>query len=262
MATRPVPDGDKIEQLQLRCQTDLRFLVTKVMGMTRWSSPLHDDLVETIESPGDRKLILLPRGHQKSTIVTVAWVIQQLLRDPNIRVQIISATWKLSKDLLHQIKAVLTTTVLPEIFGSFCTNQTRWTTEFIDIAQRTRHTKDPSISTAGIDTGKTGSHCDLMVCDDVVSPENSTTAEMVRKTIDSYRDCLPLLDPGGKLIVIGTRYSMSDLYGSLLENEARTINGTVLETESDRRNWRQHLYQNTYAKNQGEATQTTSQTGT
>lgn len=234
---------EKLDFLREKCQTDLRFLVTKIMGMTRWSSPLHDDLVKTVDSPGDRKLILLPRGHQKSTVITVAWVIQQLLKDPNIRVQIISATWKLSKDLLHQIKAILTTTALPDIFGSFANSTTRWTTEFIDIAQRTRHVKDPSISTAGIDTGKTGSHCDLMLMDDICSPENSTTPEMIRKTVDSYRDALPLLDPGGRLVVIGTRYSMSDVYGYILENESRSINGRVLNTEVERREWRRLAYE-------------------
>ena len=233
---------ERLHALRNRCKTDLRFLVTRIMQMPRWSSPLHDDLVKTVDSAGDRKLILLPRGHQKSTVITVAWIIQQLLKDPNLRVMIVSATWKLSKDLLHQIKSVLTNTALKDLFGDFNTGQTRWTTEFIDVAQRTKHTKDPSISTAGIDSGKTGSHCDLIVFDDVCSPENSTTPEQIFKTIESFRDCLPLLDPGGKILVIGTRYAMSDLYGMLIENESRSINGQLLETEDDRRNWRKFQY--------------------
>lgn len=237
-------DQEKLAALQERCKADLKFLVTKIMGMPRWSSPLHDDLVATVEGEGDRKLILLPRGHQKSTIITVGWVIQQLLRDPNIRVQIISATWKLSKDLLHQIKSVLTSTALPEIFGPFSNSETRWTTEAFDIAQRTKITRDPSVSTGGIDTGKTGSHCDLMVLDDVCSPENSTTPEQIRKTVESYRDCLPLLDPGGRLIVIGTRYAMSDVYGMIIENESRSINGRIIATEEERREWRRMAYAN------------------
>lgn len=234
---------ERLRTLQDKCRTDLRFLVTKIMQMPRWSSPLHDDLVKVVDGPGDRKLILLPRGHQKSTIITVGWVVQQILRDPNVRIQIISATWKLSKDLLHQIKAVLTTTALKDIFGDFCTPQTRWTTEFIDVAQRTKHTKDPTISTGGIDTGKTGSHCDLLVFDDIVSPENTTTPEQINKTNDSFRDCLPLLDPGGRIVLIGTRYAMSDLYGYLIENESRSINGRAIENEEDRREWRKLAYE-------------------
>lgn len=231
----------RLNALRERCKTDLKFLVTKIMGLTRWGQ-LHDDLVKTVDSPGDRKLILLPRGHQKSVTVSVAWVVQQILKDPNIRIMIVSSTWKLSKDLLHQIKSVLTQTALKDIFGDFSTNQTRWTTEFIDVAQRTRHSKDPTISTAGIDTGKTGSHVDLLIFDDVVDPQNSATPEQINKTIDAYKDCLPLLDAGGRIIVIGTRYAMQDLYGYLIEKESRSINGTYLESEEQRRDWRKFQY--------------------
>lgn len=239
----PINDNTdvKLDAIKERCKTDLKFLVTKIMGLTRWGQ-LHDELVQFVDSPGDRKLVLLPRGHQKSTIISVGWVVQQVLRDPNIRILIVSAQWKLAKDLLHQIKSVLTQSALKDIFGPFETNQTRFTTEFIDVAQKTKHSKDPTISTGGIDSGKTGSHCDLLIFDDCVSPENTTSAEMIKKTIDSYRDCLPLLDPGGKIVVIGTRYSMADMYGYILENESRSINGYFFQDESERKSWRNVQY--------------------
>ena len=235
------PQLKKIEILRERCKTDLKFLVTKVMQMPRWSDALHGDLVRILEGEGDRKLILLPRGHQKSTIITVAWTIQQLLRNPDLRVQIISATWKLSKDLLHQIKGILESSVLKDLFGEFYQTKCRWTIEVIDIAQRTKMLKDPTITTLGIDTGKTGSHCDLMVFEDIVVPENSNTSEQIQKTISSYRDCLPLLDPGGRIVIIGTRYALSDLYGYLIANEARSINGNILDKTEDRNNWRKFI---------------------
>lgn len=231
----------KLDNLVERCQIDLKFLVTEILGLKRWDDELHGELVKVLEALGDRKLILLPRGHQKSTIITVAWVVQQILRDPNIRVQIISATWKLSKDLLHQIKRILEDSDLKELFGAFATRKTRWSTEYIDVAQSTRRSKDPTISTGGINTGKTGSHCDLMILDDVVSPENTTTPELIRKTIDSYKDLLPLIDPGGILVIVGTRYSMADLYGYLLENEAQSINGHTFIDEADRKVWRKYV---------------------
>lgn len=206
--------------------------------MPRWSEPLHTDALQVIEAPGDRKLLLLPRGHQKSTIFSVGWVIQQILKDPDIRVKIISATWPLAKDLLHQTKSILTQSVLPDIFGQFLEPKCRWTTDNIDVAQRKRWLKDPTISTGGIDTGKTGGHCDLMIFDDIVTPENTTTPEQVRKVVDGYQACLPLLDPGGRLLIIGTRYVMGDIYGYLIEQESRSINGKMLESEEQRKEWR------------------------
>jgi len=233
---------DKKAILRERCKADLKFLVTQVCGLTRWNDNLHGGLQAHLEKPGDRKIILLPRGHQKSTIISVIWVIQQLLRNPNETVGLYSATWKLSKDLLHQIKNILITSPLKDLFGSFQSQDGRWTIDNIDIAQKNSIlSKDPSISTGGLDTGKTGSHCSLMVFDDVVTPENTTTPEQVRKAIDSYKDCLPLLNPGGRIVLVGTRYTMGDLYGDLIENESRSINDVPIETVEQRQNWRELL---------------------
>ncbi len=132
-------------------------------------------------------------------------------------------------------------TLLKDLFGEFVNPKTRWTTEFIDVAQRSKFLKDPTISTAGIDTGKTGSHCDIMVFDDLITPETVNTSEQMAKITSSYRDCLPLLDPGGVIVIVGTRYAMGDLYQHIIENESRTINGNVLENVDDRKNWRQYV---------------------
>lgn len=232
---------DKASVLRDHCRINLKFLTTEIFGLTRWSDSLHGDLVKHLDSPGDRKLVLLPRGHQKSTIISVIWVIQQLLRNPNLTVGIYSANWKLSKDLLHQIKNMLVTSPLKSLFGSF-EGSGRWTIESIDINQKNKAlSKDPSISTGGIDGGKTGSHCDLMIFDDIVTPENTTTPEQTRKTIEAYKDCLPLLNPGGRIVVIGTRYAQGDLYGQLIEQEARSINGIFFQAEEDRKKWRTML---------------------
>jgi len=215
-------------------------MVTDVLGMTRWNDELHGGMVKHIEAPGDRKVVLVPRGHQKSTIISVCWTVQQLLRDPNETFGIYSAKWSLAKDLLHHIKNILTGSVLKDIFGEFRSREGRWTLEEIDIAQKNfLTTKNPSIRTGGLDGGKTGTHCSKLIFDDPVTPENTTTPEQVRKTIEAYRDCLPLLDAGGKIIVVGTRYANGDLYGELIENESRSINGIAIPTEADRKNWRQ-----------------------
>jgi len=231
-----------IEVLKKKCETDLKYLTTKVLGLNRWSDGLHNDLAQTLDAPGDRKLILLPRGHQKTTIASVVWTIQQLLRNQNETISIYSATWKLSKDILHQIKAILQESPLKEMYGAFYSRNSRWTNDCIDIAQANKAiNKNPSISTGGMDTGKTGSHCSLMIFDDIVTPENTATGDQISKTIQTYRDCLPLLDPGGRMVMIGTRYTISDLYGRILEEESRSINGKLLLTEDDRKKWREYI---------------------
>lgn len=172
----------------------------------------------------------------------MGWTIQQLLRNPEVTNTIVSATWSLSRGILREMSGYLTTSSeLPKYFGNFKTKNTYWTKEAINISQK-KILKNPSILTAGVDTGKTGSHCDNLIFDDIVSPENCTTKEQIQKIIEAYRDCLPLLNPGGKKIMIGTRYAIGDIYGHIMEREMRSMNGHVFTDEEDRKNWRKYTW--------------------
>lgn len=233
---------DKLEKLQHKCRTDLKFLTVNVLGLSRWSDELHGGLAEFLDAPGDRKGILLPRGHQKTTIASTIWPIQQLLKNPNESIAIYSATWGLSKDILKHIKTILVQSPLKDIFGDFYNRECLWTNEEIDIAQKNGLlSKNPSIRTGGVDTSKTGTHCSLMIMDDIVTPETTTTPEQMKKTIEAYKACLPLLDAGGRLVIVGTRYAQGDVYGHLLDKESRSINGKEIESEEARKKWRDLL---------------------
>lgn len=180
----------------------------------------------------------MPRGHQKTSFVTVGWTIQQILKDPNETVLIVSAVWSLARDILREISGYLETGILPELFGQFKTASTYWTNEALDIAQKGINQKNPTIRTAGIDTGKTGAHCSLMIFDDIVSPENTTTKDQINKVMESYKAHLPLLDPGGRIVMIGTRYAIGDIYGHIIANEMGSMNGHEFKNVEERKNWR------------------------
>lgn len=236
-------DKKKLEALQQACKTDLKFLCKDVLGMSDWEDGLHGDLAKELAKPDQRKLFLLPRGHLKSSIITVGWATQQVLLDPNIRILITNAVWDKSRAFLNQISGYLVDrSALPQIFGAFQTPNMRWTRDEIEIAQRTKRTiKEPTISTAGLEKSLTGYHYDLIINDDLVDRENTTTKEQVEKVKSFYRNTLPLLDPGGRIVNIGTRWIIGDLYQELIETQATEINGRKLLTPADRQNWRTYL---------------------
>lgn len=236
---------DKTEALKMACKTDLRFLCKEVLGMKDWEDNLHGGLAEELEQPESRKLFLMPRGHLKSSIITVGWGLQQVLRDPNIRVLITNAVWDKARAFLNQISGYMTDkSALPQIFGAFQTPNMRWTRDEIEISQKTLRTiKEPTISTAGLEKSLTGYHYDLIIHDDLVDKENVTTKEQIEKVKSFYRNSLPLLDPGGRIVVIGTRWVIGDLYQELIETQATSINGRKIETVDDRLNWRSYIPQ-------------------
>jgi hypothetical protein len=214
-----------------------------VLGMDQWHDPLHNQIQDLLKKPGGEKLILVPRGHLKTSIVTVGYVIQQIVTNPNIRVLIMNGVWDFSRIVLSQIQGYMTDkSILPAIFGPFNTPDSLWTRERITIAQRTKGTaKEPTITTAGLETSLTGMHFDLILLDDLVNPENVTTKEQKEKVLARYRDCKNLLDPGGKMVVVGTRYATDDLYGQIIENEAQTMNGHLFTGAEDRAQWRNYV---------------------
>lgn len=228
--------------LREKCQTDLKFLAKDICGMEAWEDSLHNDLAAFLEQPTDKKLILVPRGHLKSSIVTVVWTIQQILKNPNIRILITNAVWDTARLFLREISGLLTDkSLLSEIFGTFDGPKSKFTQDEITISQRTIGTiKEATITTAGIERALTGGHYDIIIHDDLVEENNINTKEQIHKVIRFYQNSLDLVDPGGQILVVGTRWAMSDLYGWIMENEMESLNGIKVLPE-ERMKWRTYL---------------------
>lgn len=235
-------ESAELSALKRKCKTDLKFLCKNVLGMRDWDDILHGDLVRELNMPDRHKLLLIPRGHLKSSIVTVGWSIQQILINPNIRIFISNAVWDLSRNFLREIVGLLgEKSPLSDIFGQFNGNGSQFTQDEIIISQRTSGTiKEPTIKTGGVEKAVTGMHFDIMIHDDLVEENNIGTPEQIQKIIRFRNNCLDLLDPGGIEIIIGTRWAMGDLYGYLIESEMTSLNGKVISPE-ERSRWRELL---------------------
>jgi hypothetical protein len=232
----------KLEAVKKACKEDLKFLCVNVLGFSDWDI-IHDQMRDYLKNAGRQKLILIPRGHLKSSIVTVGYAIQRILKNPDIRILITNATWDNSRKFLGQISEMMTgKSLLTDIFGSF-KGDGRWTLEELTVAQRVKATKEPTISTAGIEKSLTSQHYDLIIHDDLVNRENITTREQKEKVLSFYKDSLSLLDPGGEMSVIGTRWATDDLYGHLLENDLESMNGVKLEGPEEKATWRKWIKQ-------------------
>ncbi len=178
----------------------------------------HGAPIRALESKKPRKLLVLPRGTFKSSIGVVAYSCWLLIRNPNERILIDSEVYTNSKNFLREIKAHLERPELTTIFGEFKTDHT-WNEGEIIIQQRTKVLKEASITCGGIETVKVGQHYSTIICDDLNSGNNSSSKEGCEKVITHYRMNQAILEPGGKLVVIGTRYSAADLIQFILDNE-------------------------------------------
>ena len=187
-------------------------------------APFHKELCNFVTDRVDRKkLILVPRLHLKSKLITIGYSIQQLIKNPKIRILIYSATWQTAVDLNLNIQRKLQGTVrIKEIWGDLAVNAKEWSQDRTRLSEN--NTREPTITAAGIDNNLVGGHYDIIIMDDVVNRDNIATMDQIRKVIQRYKDSLDLLETGGQMIIIGTRWHDSDLYGWILDpsNDIKT----------------------------------------
>lgn len=192
-----------------------------LLGYKDLSWDTHGRLCQTLESASKRKLIVMPRGCFKSSIASVAYPIWLLLNNPNLRIMIDSEVYENSRKFLREIKAHLLSHKVVSLFGDL--KGSTWTEGEIVLSSRTINKKEASITCSGIGAQKTSQHYDFCVGDDLNSPKNSLTPEACSKVIDHFRMYTSLLDPGGTIVIIGTRYSEMDVIGHILDTDARPL---------------------------------------
>lgn len=91
-----------------------------------------------------------------------------------------------------------------------------------------------------MESAKTGNHYDIIINDDIVVRENVTTRDQIEKVVNFHRDCYALGDPGFKLVDVGTRWAMNDIYGQIIETQMRSLNGHIFKDDLDRSEWRKY----------------------
>ena len=194
----------------------MKFLCREILGFKDWSRNwnLHDRIMLFMDKPAKFKLILIPRDHLKSTIITKGWSIQQMLRNPDVRILIANNTWDNARNFLQSIENYLTASVLPDLFGNFVSP--RWNKDDCVIRQRRQISDAPTIATTGLEKEQTSQHYDIIIADDLVARENVKTKEQREKVKDYIASLYALLEPKGMMVVVGTRWSKDDAYEDLL----------------------------------------------
>ncbi len=178
----------------------------------------HRQICEFIENWGRRKkMLLLPRGSFKTTVATIAYSIQRIITNPNIRILIASETINQAQKFLSEIKGQFQSENFKLYYGDMLP-ETGWTGGEITVNTRTAIKKEPTIMTAGTDTTRVGMHFDLIIVDDCHSQKNTSNSEQISQTKDWYRLLLSMLEPTAQILVVGTRYDYNDLYATI-QNE-------------------------------------------
>jgi hypothetical protein len=243
------------KKLRILCKTDLFFLCN-VLGFTRLSPNLHGNLCKWMQgTKGDQyREILLPRGHFKSTIATIAHSIQIVLPDDsgeelwplslgtNCRLLIAHETAEQASRFLYAITAqFLGNPLLMALFPECVPNARKHKINKNELElPRSERWPEPTIDTMGVGGKSQGRHYNYLKLDDLFGDKARDSDAERKTTLDWFDNVQSFFSyhSKDKFDLVGTRWSLDDLYshahtayGSELKKYIRPIEEFVKDSE-------------------------------
>lgn len=218
-----VPDLTRSERALLGCN-DRYYLLTCLLGRVDAFHPWLFARCREVEEDPDGFLDLWAREHYKSTIITFAGIIQEVMIDPELTVGIFSVTRDIAKAFLRQIKEEferndeLKAIYRDVLWERPARDAPTWSVTDGIVVQRRSNPKEATIEAWGLLDGMpVGRHFALRDYDDVVTEKTVTNEDQQRKTIERWELSDNLGAGDNRIWVPGTRYHFGDAYGVMLD---------------------------------------------
>jgi len=227
----PLADRQR-ERRRRRAESDLYFLCAKVLGY-EWSPALQRGMTEGFHYELCKRMDRLrghprvgtfcARWHLKTTVFTIGLAVQEILRNPDVTILISHAVdeevEKIVSEIANQFQANKELRRLaPEIVPAV--NNKRWSKSNQFTVRRTKFSRQPTVLGRGAGAEITGSHVDMILLDDIIG-RRTIEDSALPKIASWYRNTvLPVLNPGGRIRAVGTRWHHDDLWGKFIGDPA------------------------------------------
>jgi predicted phage terminase large subunit-like protein len=191
-----------------------RYRLPEDMTLAPHHKLLTDALDEVEKGECDRLLVMMPPGSAKSTYGSVYFPEYFAGRNPQLSIIAASHTTELAERFGRRVRNGVDDIQFKNLFNvqlaADSTAAGRWGTSH-----------GGEYTAVGVGGSITGRRGDLIVVDDPVRSREDADSDRVReKTWEWWtNDLLTRLKPGGRIVVIMTRWHEDDLAGRLLERE-------------------------------------------
>lgn len=199
-------------------------------GGTENFDPVHRELADFLGSTRERRLILMPRGHLKSTFCSTLKVLHEIYKNPDIRIMVGTCVKELAIGFVREVKQYLEHPDLkelvwnarPHIEGNLIPDMDKtgssrkrgrradpdldeeeteaadkkvvWRSNALQVNRR-KTFKEPTLFAASVGMVQTGWHYDMVIFDDIVSFDNSADLEKSKKIHSWVQDIESVINP-------------------------------------------------------------------
>ena len=231
---------DFMKQLAL---VNLWFFLKYVCGpfgpFDRLTDHLHLDMANYCQSDeclgdGAHSALAIGRGHYKSTVRTMGLSAWLVVRDPNVKILILSSIFDFAATFNRSVRSIFESNELVELFwpeymkdGHTVWNDTMWVTP-----ARTKSAVAATVTAKGVGATSASQHFDYILIDDPISIEDLDKDFMGNADMDKKKTWLssavpPLVDSPkkSKILYTFTFYSMEDYYMEKIVPNVRRFHG-------------------------------------
>ena len=170
-----------------------------------------------------RLMVFMPPGSAKSTYASVVFPTWFMGRQRRRNVIVGTYASDLARKIGRRARSIIQQPTFVEVFGSELSADNH-------AADEWALTNGNEWMGGGILSGVTGNRADLLVIDDPIKGRQEADSETLRKrTLEEYQDSfLTRLKPGGRVVLIQTRWHEDDLAGSILPHDYDGHTGWVV----------------------------------
>jgi len=180
---------------------------------------VHEEVFHWLsQDDKENQLLLMPRAHLKSHCIAV-WCVWQITRDPTSTIVYLTAGDDLAKQQISAIKHMITCeryrTLWPEMLNREEGKRDKWSSTGFNVEHPLRKEmgiRDLTVIVKTIKANTTGLHCDQLVFDDVVVPQNAYTETGRKEVKAGVAQFASIANPGAITKAVGTRYHPLDVY--------------------------------------------------
>jgi predicted phage terminase large subunit-like protein len=214
---------EMIEEIRTLALNDFYFFAKGVLGYDWLNVRIHLPICKLLEDGNIHELlVVLPRGWQKSTLVSICYPLWKATKNPDMRFLLVQNT---ATNALAKLKTIadhvktneLYRILFPEVLpDADCV----WRTGSYQL-KRTKNNPESTFEGCGITTSINGRHYDEVIEDDTIAPDaDDTNALIMMPSKEDVDKCIGFHNSlssiiinilEGRSIVVGTRWAERDL---------------------------------------------------